>query len=320
MTSFDIIPDIHGQFDKLLGLLDQLGWHKAGGSWRSPEPDRQLVFLGDFIDRGPNNGKVLEVVRELVDAGLARAIMGNHELNAIHFHNAHPDTGDAVRPHSVRNKKQHATFLEEFPVGSERASDVIDWFLTLPLWLDLGPCRVVHACWSGDAVETLQEIATDGVLPAEQLIAAGRTTDPLYEHVDVLTKGPEIPLPRGHVFRDIDGHERSQARLAWWRTNAKTWQKATISVPDPQELPDEYFTADVGSMLYPEDAKPVFFGHYWMFGRVKLEAQNALCLDYSAGSDGPLISYRFSTDAPKLALGNILDAEGIAFVDNASGQ
>ena len=129
MTSFDIIPDIHGQFDKLLGLLDQLGWHKAGGSWRSPEPDRQLVFLGDFIDRGPNNGKVLEVVRELVDAGLARAIMGNHELNAIHFHNAHPDTGDAVRPHSVRNKKQHATFLEEFPVGSERASDVIDWFL-----------------------------------------------------------------------------------------------------------------------------------------------------------------------------------------------
>ena len=61
-------------------------------------------------------------------------------------------------------------------------------------------------------------------------------------------------------------------------------------------------------MLYPEDAKPVFFGHYWMFGRVKLEAQNALCLDYSAGSDGPLISYRFSTDAPELALGNILDA------------
>jgi hypothetical protein len=36
------------------------------------------------------------------------------------------------------------------------------------------------------------------------------------------------------------------------------------------------------------DAKPVFFGHYWLPGPPELELPNALCLDFSAGKDGPL--------------------------------
>lgn len=82
------------------------------------EPDRQIVFLGDFIDRGPENGAVVRIVRELMDSGRAQAIMGNHELNAIHFHATDPDTGKPLRKHSEENFKQHDSFLKEFPLGA----------------------------------------------------------------------------------------------------------------------------------------------------------------------------------------------------------
>ncbi|MEZ5751592.1 MAG: hypothetical protein R3D60_06390 [Paracoccaceae bacterium] len=42
---------------------------------------------------------------------------------------------------------------------------------------------------------------------------------------------------------------------------------------------------------YPVHERPVFFGHYWLSGDPVLQAPNALCLDYSAGKDGPLVTY-----------------------------
>jgi hypothetical protein len=61
-----------------------------------------------------------------------------------------------------------------------------------------------------------------------------------------------------------------------------------MSVPDPGELPVTAPPAEVQKAIYPENAKPVFFGHYWLTGAPVLQAPNALCLDYSAGMDGPL--------------------------------
>lgn len=45
-----------------------------------------MIFLGDFIDRGPKIRETLQIVRAMVDAGTALAVMGNHEYNAICFH------------------------------------------------------------------------------------------------------------------------------------------------------------------------------------------------------------------------------------------
>ena len=86
--NYDIIPDIHGYHGKLLALLDNLGYRRHGGTHRHPE-GRKVVFLGDFIDRGPEIREVLHTVRGMVDAGDAHAIMGNHEYNAICY--ATPD-------------------------------------------------------------------------------------------------------------------------------------------------------------------------------------------------------------------------------------
>lgn len=306
MTSFDIIPDIHGQADKLVAQLHRLGWLNTEGTWRPLEPDRQIIFLGDFIDRGPDNARVLHIVRNLVDSGRARAIMGNHELNAIHYHSIDPETGKPFRAHTERNKSAHESFLTEFPIGSSGAKEAVEWFAKLPLWLDVGPFRVIHACWSDAAVERLRKLAPDGVLPYDALIASGRKSDPNHADIALLTKGPEVRLPEGGTFRDGGGQIRDEVRLAWWRRNASTWREAVVSVPDPNELPDSPISEDAGALLYPEDAKPLFFGHYWMTGSIALEASNAICLDYSAARGGPLIAYRFSPEDYGLSLSNVV--------------
>lgn len=43
--SYDLIGDVHGCAHTLEHLLDLLGYHKQGGTWR--HPSRMAVFLGD---------------------------------------------------------------------------------------------------------------------------------------------------------------------------------------------------------------------------------------------------------------------------------
>lgn len=306
---YDIIPDIHGQTAKLQALLAELGYARRRGHWHHPVPDRQIVFIGDFIDRGPDSGGVLATVRDLIADGRALAVMGNHELNAIHFHNLDPETGRPLRPRTAKNEAQHAEFLRQFPLGSAGAGEWLEWMAGLPLWLDLGPFRVVHACWSGPAVQRLARIAPGGVLPRDRLLLAGRWNDPLHADVETLTKGPEVPLPAGYSFSDKERHERSHVRLAWWRGGARTWREAAISVPDLRQIPDEPLPDGVATELYPAGEKPVFFGHYWLDELPRIEAPNALCLDCSAGiGDNPLVAYAWEPGARGLAVEAIVGA------------
>lgn len=84
MSGYDLIGDIHGHANDLIGLLKQLGYSMVGGCYR--HPDRQVIFLGDFVDRGCNQQKVLQIVMPMVKKKAALALMGNHEFNALAFH------------------------------------------------------------------------------------------------------------------------------------------------------------------------------------------------------------------------------------------
>ena len=57
------IGDIHGRFDKLQELLALL-----------PE-EGELVFLGDYVDRGPQSAEVVALLRETAHI----CLLGNHE-------------------------------------------------------------------------------------------------------------------------------------------------------------------------------------------------------------------------------------------------
>src|ERR1035437_851922 len=119
---YDIVGDIHGHADPLYRLLDILGYVKIHGVFR--HPSRQMIFVGDFIDRGPEQRKVLRIARSMCEAGLARAVMGNHEFNAIGWA-ATKGGGGFLRNHSVKNGNQHAKFLGEIGENSPAHRDAI---------------------------------------------------------------------------------------------------------------------------------------------------------------------------------------------------
>lgn len=305
MCCTDIIPDIHGQAEKLRTALKNLGWRRNGTTWLHSERDRQIVFLGDFIDRGPENAAVIRIVRELMDAGRAQAIMGNHELNAIHFHTADPETGAPLRPHDTDNLFQHGSFLNEFPLGASHTKDVLDWMTSLPLFIETDEFRAVHAAWIQPAIDDLRRQTGDGVLSEEQLIRAGRKGDTFYDLAEAVAKGPEARLPPPHSFEDKGGKVRHHVRVKWWNGDARTWRQVAMSVPDINQLPDAPLPDDLLMAIYPDGDLPVFFGHYWMSGAPELQSANALCLDYSAGTDGHLVTYSHFSGSRDLNLENV---------------
>jgi serine/threonine protein phosphatase 1 len=61
------VGDIHGCLDALQGLLRQV------------PPAEELVFLGDYIDRGPDSAGVVRFLRRLADQRPCRFLRGNHE-------------------------------------------------------------------------------------------------------------------------------------------------------------------------------------------------------------------------------------------------
>ena len=282
---YDIIPDIHADIERLTHTLSTLGYVAGRETWAHPE-GRIAAFLGDFIDMGRANRSVLTLVRAMRDQGHAVAIMGNHELNALLYHgrgvNADGTEDGYMRAHSAKNTSQHQTFLDEFPVGHPDTDEVLDWFLTLPLFIDLGGLRLVHACWDETRVATILHRRPNGFLAWDDLqeIALENDASGFAEAVLTTLKGPEAEMPAPHHFHDIKGHRRTALRLKWWKSGAMTWRDAALSVPDPETLPTTQIEGEVAFRAYGADAKPVFFGHYKRLGSPTIDAPNAACLDY----------------------------------------
>ena len=293
---YGIIGDIHGHASRLEKLLEQMGYEQDADSWRHPE--RKAIFVGDFIDRGPEQVETYRLVRAMIDRGAAIAVMGNHEFNAVAFKTPHPKQyGEHLRSHTEKNRGQHAAFLEQVGEDSALHNQMIAWFKSLPLYLDLEGLRVVHACWHDESLETLSPL-----LDQQQCLregawrdAACKGTDAYYAAETVL-KGLEIPLPAGETFFDKDGNERQHIRTRWWGQGAGTYRSvamlddATRETLSDQPVPAEIFPGYV-------DEKPVFVGHYWLRGTPEPMSDLVACLDYTVtepAPEGKLTAYRWN--------------------------
>lgn len=308
--AYDIIGDIHGEADKLRDLLAHLGYRETAGAFRHPE--RTAIFVGDLIDRGPRQRETVQTVRRMVDAGSAQAVMGNHEFNAIAWHTPDPDgNGETLRPRGgrlgERNRQQHGAFLSEVEDNPFLHAELVDWFLTLPLWLDLPGLRIVHACWHEDYMRELKpRLSKDLQLDKQLMASASREGWMEFRVIEGLVKGLEIPLPAAHTFVDKDGHERSQVRIRWWDGSATSYrQLALLDETLRERLPDAPVPEAVRASY--DHLKPVFFGHYWMTGHPSLQSPSAACVDYSAANGGPLVAYRWDAEV-------VLDARNFAWV------
>ena len=283
---YDLIGDIHGHADALQQLLAGLGYTNREGVYR--HSDRQAIFLGDFIDRGPKIRETLEIVRPMIDSGAALAVMGNHELNALAFHTPDPEKpGEHLRPHNKKNSDQHAETMRQVPAGE--LESYLNWFRTLPLWLDLDGLRVVHACWDGPMTEHVKGRAVTEDFLTAACLEGGELSGP----VETLLKGKEAKLPTGVTITDKDGHERSATRIKWFEDptghtyGSYSMEPVECDLELPQAVLDE-------ALPYPADAKPVFIGHYWMRGtKPELLAPNVACVDWSVAKGGFLCAYRW---------------------------
>ena len=293
---FDIIGDIHGYYQPLIALLKKLGYQKVNGIYQHEH--RSAIFVGDLIDRGPEQVEVYHLVRKMVEHGSAQIVMGNHELNAVLWRTPNPNKPQQyLREHNESNFKQHRAFLNQVVEHSELHKEIIEWFKTLPLWIETEHFRVIHACWLPEAIETLQRhdlINHEAVikdLSAWQSI--GTKHSDAYQAVETLLKGIEFDLPEGLSFLDKDGKKRTQARVKWWlsQEHQHLSQLAISSV----KLGSSHEDPVLNIPRY-EACKPVFIGHYWLKGIPEILSSCVVCTDYSVAAPtqyAKLVAYRY---------------------------
>jgi diadenosine tetraphosphatase ApaH/serine/threonine PP2A family protein phosphatase len=76
------VGDVHGRAD----LLHRLHAMIAADAIAAPEPRRRLVYLGDYVDRGPDSSRVLDLLTEAPLDGFERVCLkGNHEDAMLRF-------------------------------------------------------------------------------------------------------------------------------------------------------------------------------------------------------------------------------------------
>ena len=303
---FDVVGDVHGMGRALVDLLRHLGYDDSSGYFA--HPIRTAVFVGDLVDRGPEQVLAVNTVRAMVEAGSAQMVLGNHELNAIHYVTRHRTEDRFLRPHTDHNDRQHRVYVDSVGFGSDEHCDMIEWFRSLPMWLELEldgqKLRIVHAFWDPASMQTLGD---DAYLNDEVIHLSARSGSPEYEAIEVLLKGPELRIEPPYF--DKDGNRRPKARFKWWKPGASTVMDAIVMQPNvTAEDGSEWSLDDPDAPVlppvepYPDDAPPVLFGHYWRTGSPGTpESSNIACTDFSACKGGLLAAYRWSGEQTLVA-------------------
>ena len=301
-ASYDIIGDIHGHAEELEALLSKLGYRERQGAFRHPE-GRHAIYVGDLIDRGPEQLRAVAIARSMQDAGTATVLMGNHEFNAVGWATSDPSApGTYLRKHeNPAHRRQHEAFLVAVGENSLLHTELVVWMRSLPLWLELEGFRVIHACWHAPSLAVLKPHLTDKACLKEEgwLSVHAKGTAPR-DALEIVLKGIETRLPDGHSFLDKDGNTRREARVKWWDVSARTIREAAILEDEVarHQLPDSLLPAE--SLVDYDGEKPVFFGHYWLRAKEPiLVTETMACLDYSVAKKGHLLAYRWDGE-PRL--------------------
>ncbi len=82
---FDVIGDVHGCLDELLLLLAKLGYDLSEPLNPVPPLGRKLIFVGDLVDRGPDSPGVLRLAMNMIAAGRAFCVAGNHDDKCLRY-------------------------------------------------------------------------------------------------------------------------------------------------------------------------------------------------------------------------------------------
>lgn len=141
-----VIGDVHGCLSELSALVESLPL----------APGDTVVFLGDYIDRGPDSKGVIDYLLELRERGEQQTVFlrGNHEDMMLSFMGLSGQHGDAFLMNG--GLETLASYGVPAPAGSPTPADGqrllaalppdhIRFLMRLDPWYFLGDCLCVHA-------------------------------------------------------------------------------------------------------------------------------------------------------------------------------
>ena len=278
--TYDIIGDVHGHHDKLIALLQKLGYQKQNSVWA--QAGHKAVFVGDLIDKGPKAAAVLKTVKAMVEAGSAMMVVGNHELNWIQ--EAADHTADLMAfMDATERHYSRCQLTKAFKYEPEQLIEIFQWLRNQPIYIEQDDLRVVHACWDEEALATLKDAGID-CLDDKALAGYRDTYSDVYLAIDRVIAGC------AHQFFTALAHKpkyRSERfRIQWWPEDRVEINQIELPIYQWQiKGPDA-------------DKAPVFFGHYAMVGEPDRVGPNIAGVDYSAAYGGKLTAYRHKSGQP----------------------
>lgn len=288
---YDIIGDVHGHADQLKNLLQKLGYLPKDGYYF--HPTRKAVFVGDFINRGPKIRETLNLVRKMVENGFAHAILGNHEMYAILYY-LRDTEGKYYKKRIPKYQLQINQTLDEFAPYKDEFKSHLKWLRTLPMFLDFGDIRIIHACWDDENIQLIKETVIEPKLTKTILREIALNETKFAESFWETCKGVDFQIPKDLLVFDDEGRPHRSFRMKWWMNpEGKTFKE--ISLESRFELPAYTIPNEIiqTRRFYSKNAPIVFFGHYCLKQCCGLLTENLCCVDSCVTRTGKLLAYRW---------------------------
>ncbi len=300
--AYDVIGDVHGCSDALEQLLAKLSYVKRAGSYEYSDQKhpRTVIFLGDILDRGPKIREAMTIVRNMVERGSARIVMGNHEFNALAYTTPVPGTDKHVLPHTERQTRLIRETLEQYANHPAEWRETLEWLRQFPFFFDEQDFRVVHACWDDELIAEFRRIHSTSGLSTAFIIESEQPGSFSSRFVNRITRGCSLRLPDAHNMFSEHGYRRKLFRTKFWVESPETYGDVEFQ---PNSLPATLAGQQLSDAekrylpYYGPQQPPLFVGHYWQRGDVQLVADNIACLDYSAVNNGRLVAYRMDGES-----------------------
>ena len=289
---YDIIGDVHGQVELLKKVLKGLGYSKKNGCFMHPE--RKAIFVGDFINRGPQIKETVRLIRSMVEEGNAMSILGNHELNAIIF-NLKDQSGGRFYKRTSKLRLNLFQTLKEFTRVPDEWNSHLKWMRTLPMFLDLDKVRVVHACWRDENIDLLRAHISTSKLKKSFLRKISKNNSDISKAFWQTCKGIDFQLPNDLLVFDDQGRPHRSFRSKWW-VDSSGMSFKDLSFETRFELPNYTIPKELMNpqKAYPESAPIVFFGHYCLKNGENIISNNLCCLDSCVSRNGKLTAYQWN--------------------------
>jgi hypothetical protein len=233
----------------------------------------------------------------MVQNGTGLAILGNHELNAIgHF--TRNKQGVPYREATGSNQRMMERLKAEYVDDPLLLKDTLKWLRQLPLFLDLGGIRIVHAYWAPENLQLITEKMVKGRLTKSLLNELFNARSEFGDAVRQTTRGIEIRLPRDLIIKDDKNIRRTNFRIKWWKhPEEPTFNKMSYGnkfvLPNYTVPPEFLFPFRV----YMPNEPIVFIGHYCIDSGPLIPTGNVCCVDNCVANGGRLAAYRWSGES-----------------------